>query len=256
MGAGRVEWKDAQSRGGAGPRSCRVALLTTLAAIGAIGGGAAIVTLGGCAAPPRTTLMRASDLEMSTGEIVQQLAGSEFLRARLAANPQGAASVPASTAATPPIGVSAVTNAGASTGAGPVASVPEIVLKPVPMRNESDNRLSRGDQWAAMSLVLLDPNMLALLRQANIRVQMPLLESQRIARAGLTINEPPSREAPTHLFTATLRSITRGEQGGKDDAGRRDTFLWEYQILNATTREVVWSGSNRFARVARGSFVD
>lgn len=178
----------------------------------------------GCGAPPaRTTLLRPSDMELNTQQIAEQLAASEFLRDRAA--DQGE----------------------------------PIILQPERLENLSDNRLSAGDQWVAMSRVLLDPRMLELLRSKNVRVQMPRLRSDAVARAGLTINEPEAQVAPTHLFRGTLRTIARAG-GGQDVASestqRRDTFQFEYTIVDARSRQVVWGGQSELARRAFGSLID
>lgn len=193
----------------------------------ALSAGLMLAGLAACApAAPRASLLRASDLELTASDVVQQLAGSSFIRER--------------------------SGGGAAGAAGP------IVLVPTPMRNESDNRLSAGDQWAAMSLVLLDPAMLQLLREHNIVLQMPPEQAQRIARSGRSFSLPPSVQPPTHFFTTTLRSITRAgdDQALGEGQQRKDVFLWEYQIVDARTRAVAWSGSREFARIAHGSLID
>lgn len=199
------------------PTNGRVAALALLCAVVA-----GITCLPGCSSPQRTTLLRASDIEVNTQQMVDGLASSPFLSAR-------------------------------------TADSPKAVLRPERLVNLSDNRLSQGDQWAAMSKVLLSPNMLELLRSKNIVVQMPALKSDAIARAGLTINEPAAEIAPTHIFSGRLRSLTRA--GGGDDAGsdrvqRRDTFMFEYSIYEIRSREIMWSGQSEFSRLAHGSLID
>lgn len=179
---------------------------------------------GGCAAPAaqRTTLLRASDLRLSTGPLVQELARSEFLAGRDA------------------------------------DTQPLIVLRPEPMENLSESRLSAGDQWAAWALVLTSPGMVDLLRTRHAIVQMPPLETARIARAGLTVNETPATIAPTHLFRSAVRSLARA--AGEDPRGpataRRDLYLFEFTIVEIASRRIVWSGQSEVARYAHGSLVD
>lgn len=187
---------------------------------------AAVGLLGlGCAAPARTTLLKPSDLVLNTQTVVEQLARSDFLRSR-----EGGTATP-------------------------------IVISPEPLENLSDNRLSSGDQWVAMARVLLNPQMIELLRAHNARVQMPQLKSEAIARAGLTINEPPAQVAPTHLFRGTLRSLARAASasGGtvaSEATQRRDTFVFEYVIVEIQSRQIVWSGQSEVARLAHGSLID
>lgn len=195
----------------------------------AILGLAALLLPSACApkAELRTTLLRASDIESFSADAVQQLASSPFIAAR-----------------------------------GPDAT--RIVLQPQPMRNLSDNRLSQGDQWAAMSKVLFSNPMLALLASKNIDLQMPAIETTRLARAGLTRAEPPATIPPTHAFTATLRSIARADDAKARDpgatgaraGGRKDTFLVEYAIIDLASRRVEWTGQSTLARIAHGSLID
>lgn len=176
----------------------------------------------GCAATQRTTLLRGSDIQLSTQRIIDQLAASEWL-------------------------------------AGRSATSPRAVLRPERLENLSDNRLSQGDQWAAMSMVLLNPRMLEMLRSKNVIVQMPTLRSDAIARAGLTINEPAAQLTPTHLFRGRLRSLSRAGGGASVDSDgveRRDTFIFEYAIADVETREIKWSGQTEFSRLAHGSLID
>lgn len=197
-------------RGGVGS-SARIAFACML--IGVFGAG--------CAAPQRSTLLRGSDIQLSTQRIVDQLAASEWL-------------------------------------AGRTQSSPRAVLRPERLENLSDNRLSQGDQWAAMSMVLLNPRMLEMLRSKNVIVQMPTLRSEAIARAGLTINEPAAQLLPTHLFRGRLRSLSRAgsAQVDSDRVQRRDTFIFEYAIAAVESREIAWSGQTELSRLAHGSLVD
>ncbi len=181
-------------------------------------------------APPpaadRSTALRGTDLVLTTDNTVQQFASSEFLRLRTA-----------------------------ETGAQN-----PIILRPDPMENLSDTRLTPGDQWAAISRVLFSGGMIDLLREKHIAVQMPPLATEGLARAGITINEPPAAVAPTHVFRSRLRSLTRaGAAAGSlasQQAQRKDTFLFEYTIIDLATRAVVWTGSTELARIATGSVVD
>lgn len=187
-----------------------------------------LFVLAACApsAADRSTALRGTDLVLTTDTVAQQFAGSDFLRAR---TPEAAARSP-------------------------------MLLRPDPLENLSDTRLTPGDQWAAISRVLFNNGMIGLLREKNIAVQMPPLATEGLARAGVTINEPPATIAPTHVFRSRLRSLTRaGSAAGglaAQGAQRKDTFLFEYTIVDLSTREVVWTGSTELARVATGSVVD
>jgi hypothetical protein len=176
---------------------------------------------GGCQnSAPQTTLLRAADLEVSTNEVVQQLAQSKFLTSR-------------------------------------TSSSPPLTIQPKPMENFSDNRLSAGDQWAAMSRVLLKPEVVKLLGEKNISVQMPALQNTRLVRAGLSPVEPAAAVAPTHLFQSRLSTLVRSAGSAPDKTtARQDTFLFDYEIVEVQSRRVEWSGQTQLKRLANGRLYD
>ena len=186
---------------------------------------ACLLLIAGCAGTPapRTTLLQARDIESTTTDVREALASSEWLATR------SSTSDPA-------------------------------LLQPQPLVNISDNRLTPGDEWAAMSRVALNPAILDLLAGKNIRVQMPALVNDRLGGVSAQSIEPAASIAPTHLLSATLRSLTRAaDQRGRlsgESTVRKDTFLVEYTVTDVRTRTVVWSHTSRFARVAEGSLVD
>ncbi|MGD9691141.1 MAG: hypothetical protein AB7K52_11535 [Phycisphaerales bacterium] len=172
----------------------------------------------GCSGPPQTSRLRGSDLELATTEVTQQLAESPFLSGRS-------------------------------------ASSPVAILQPRPMENLSDNRLSVGDQWSAMSLILMNPNVFQMLRDKNVQLLVPRESRRDATLAGLS-STAPAGDAPTHIFQPVLRTITRGGGGESKDAARRDVYLMEYTIAELPSRRVVWSGQTTFSRVAHGSLID
>lgn len=180
--------------------------------------------LGGCSSAPRTTLLGPSDIELNTVQVAEQLASSDFVLNR-------------------------------------PADAPPVVLHPEPMENLSDNRLSSADQWAAMSRVLFDPRVIELLRAHNVRVQLPRLKCDDLARAGVEASVETEAERPTHVFRSRLTSMTRagadsGEEVTSSSARRKDWFTFEYTIVDLQTRQIVWNGSTELARSAHGSFID
>ncbi len=142
---------------------------------------------------------------------------------------------------------------------------PSLVFQPNRMENLSNERISRVDQWAVVSRVLLDPSMLEMLGSKNITVTLPPV-GERITNSYLSAGTdadsganltfaPQSNLLPTHMVDARFSSITRAssedEDGGLADV-RKDLFLMDFTIFMVRTREIVWAGSVEFARVAEG----
>lgn len=181
----------------------------------------------GCGSQVRSSAYTAADMEMSVIEVRDQLASSRFLSAR------DADSTP-------------------------------MVLMPTRMANYSNERFSRVDQWAAISRVFLEPDVLELLRSKNISVVLPM-DGQRVTHsysvregesgAGLDYMSAEVSAAPSHFINARFSSITRASEEDSGDGladVRKDLFLMEYTIVDARSRETVWAGSTEFARVAHG----
>lgn len=132
---------------------------------------------------------------------------------------------------------------------------PPMRILAQPLRNESSDVLSKAERWMAVARVISSPPILALLRQKNCEFQMPLHQVEALRAAGYPVGQ---ENAPTHEFTATLRSATRSgrsEAGGDTDL-RKETYEFAYVVLNLATREIEWSDSVTFAREASGTVVN
>ena len=191
--------------------------------------------LASCASQPteRTTRLRASDLEIGIADVREDLAASAFLTGRTAESGQ-------------------------------------LRIVPSEMVNLSSDRLARIDRWAAVTKVLFDPSMRALLEARNIQTLMPRDTALLLTRYGVN-TDPNARVAPvgmdespdfapTHVFGARVLSITRaaswtGDQNELSNL-RQETVRVEYSIVELQSRRVEWSGAHEFKRVATGLLID
>lgn len=189
--------------------------------------------LGSCAQQPveRTTRLRASDIEVGVAEVREDLAASGFMTARAADSPQ-------------------------------------LRIVPSEMVNMSSDRLSRIDRWAAVTKVLFDPSVRAMLAEKNIQTLMPRDTALLLTRYGVD-SDPEARLAPegadespdfapTHVLSARILSITRasgGDAAAPSDL-RQETVRVEYSIVELASRRVEWSGAHEFKRVAAGLLID
>jgi len=188
------------------------------------------VCLGACSGP-QSTKYTAADMDLAVDDIRESLASSGFLAGRDAASPSA-------------------------------------VLMPTRMQNLSNERISRVDQWAAVSRVFLDQSVIDLLRSKNISVVLPTA-GQRIANAytqtgfdrgdqSWYVDAEPAAK-PTHAVDAVFSSITRAadEDGDEDLADiRKDLYRMDFTIADVASREIVWAGSFELARVARGTLAN
>lgn len=183
----------------------------------------------GCAAPggaalrERSTRPTASDLIGASTEVLAQMRESEWFKAR-----------------------------------GPDS--PPVLLVPEEMENISNERLGRIDRWAAVARLVFAPEMLDLLKQKNIEVLLPRDEMLLLTRAGAApplAAELEPGEAPTHLLTGQIRSITRtaSQSGGPADQ-RQDLISTQFAIVEFSSRRIEWTGTWEFKRAARGVLAD
>ncbi len=179
----------------------------------------------------RTTRLRASDLAIGVADIREELAASAFLASR-------------------------------------TAESPALRIVPSEMVNLSSDRLARVDRWAAVTKVLFDPSVRALLEAKNIQTLMPRDTALLLTRYGVN-TDPDARIAPegqdespdfapTHVFAARVLSITRASSADSTEPSdlRQETIRVEYSIVAMPSRRVEWSGAHEFKRVAAGLLID
>lgn len=181
------------------------------------------VPLGGCGSNTvRTTRYQAADLEVMTGEIIQQLSADPFIQSR------------------------------------DETSEP-IVVMPTRLANYSNERISGVDRWSAVTRVLFDPGVQEVFREKNIHVMMPYEEARRMQRFGVSDVPLATRwDRPTHLFTATFRSSDRAAAIGRRDAAdeRVARFSLEFSLVETRTGRLEWAGMTEIARLAHGVLAD
>lgn len=176
-----------------------------------------------CESVPRTTRYQAADIDLSVESIQQQLVEHPFIQSR-------------------------------------DESSPPIRLMPFELENQSNERLSRVDQWAAVSRVFLNPDVLELLGEKNIHVVMPPDATHRLEQFGVDglRDRTVDRELATHAIRAVFMSSTRVAGDGSGDVAdaRRDDFLIDYSISEVDSGRMVWSGAVEIARYAHGVLAD
>lgn len=124
---------------------------------------------------------------------------------------------------------------------------PELVFAVNKVQNLSSDIISVPTQWYMQERVVNSLPLAALSREKNISFVMPA-EKVRGAKAALEVDEHFGADRrPTHVMSATFRSVTRS--AGKD---RTDLYYSEYAIADLSSGEIVWTDKVEFKRAAHG----
>lgn len=131
-----------------------------------------------------------------------------------------------------------------------VVSMQEVV-------NLSSDVIPEREQWSVLYQVRGAQPIAALWDTKAVRFVMPRdrVEAMRADEDAEEFSEPAfgADRAPTHVLTATFRSVTRGEPEGKV---RTDVYLMEFEVLPVAGGEPVWNDRFEFKRAARGRVWD
>lgn len=182
-----------------------------------IGAGILCTGLTGCAAPARSSRLQVQDFQDMAAAMALSLTQSPALAARSADSPAW------------------------------VVSIDKV-------RNLSSDVMTEAEQWAVMADLRSSASMGTLRQQKNIRFVLPpeRVQKMRLDPDAYEFDRSFSSERqPTHVMTATFRSVTRA------DADRRtDLYYCEFQILEFATGQPVWADRFEFKRQARGKLWD
>ena len=117
--------------------------------------------------------------------------------------------------------------------------------------NLTSDMIPESAQWYMMERVKNSQSIGRLSRDKNIVFTIPA-EHLRQAKAHGAVEEGFGQaRAPTHVMSATFRSVTRST--GKD---RTDLYYCEYEITDLATGEIAWTDKVEFKRVAKGESWD
>jgi hypothetical protein len=128
------------------------------------------------------------------------------------------------------------------------AASPPIVLSVQKVENLTSDVITESEQWAMMVEIANDVFVRSPLgRNANIKLIVPRERLTLARRRGVVPAFDSADALPTHIMTATFRSVTRDEQ-----AQRFDEYFCEYEISELQSREIVWSDRVKLTRKAFG----
>lgn len=171
----------------------------------------------GCAAPQQTTRMTAGDLDTMSHELAASLAASDALAGRNSDSPLW------------------------------VVSISKV-------QNLSSDVMTPAEQWSVMARLRGSLPIQALWDQKNVRFVIPAERLDALRARGdfdEVAGQWGSQRRPTHQMTATFRSITRA-----DAKHRSDLYYCEFNLIDLTTGEPVWSDRFEYKRAASGHVLD
>lgn len=171
---------------------------------------ASVLVQGGCQTATKTTQLQTRDFQDISTEIAASLQSSEFIRER--------------TPESPPM---------------------TIAIQKID--NLTTDILSEGEKWFLMDRVMNSDVMSTLRRQRNIRFVVPAERLDGFAERQQWAGPIAPDRRPTHVMTATMRSVTRAQ--GFD---RTDLYSAQYSITRVETGETAWRGEYLLKRAATG----
>jgi hypothetical protein len=178
------------------------------------------VWLTGCAAGNQTTRIRHADLDDLVHEMVESLAASDFLRGRT-----------------------------------PDSAPWRIVIDKV--QNLSSDVVSEAEQWMVVARVRGAVPLRSFASTRNITFQFNPQRAESLRRAGVAVRPIDPAFAPTHLMSATFRSLRRAGRARSELTDlRAETYLMSFRIVDLQSRAIEWMGQFAFKRQAEGLLID
>lgn len=126
-----------------------------------------------------------------------------------------------------------------------------VIIAMEKVENLTDDIIPRGEQWAIMTKVRANADMVRVGREKAITFVMSKDAVLGAAERGTMDGAEQSRVNPTHEMSATMRNATRSVK----DA-RTDVYLCEFRITSLTTGELKWLDTFEVKRQAFGLTFD
>lgn len=134
------------------------------------------------------------------------------------------------------------------------ANSPAWVVSIDKVRNLSSDVMTEAEQWAVMADLRSSVALGTLRQQKNIRFVLPperVVKMRSDDDAYEFDRSFGSDRQPTHVMTATFRSVTRAQA-----KARTDLYYCEFEILEFATGQPIWTDRFEFKRQARGKLWD
>jgi outer membrane murein-binding lipoprotein Lpp len=119
------------------------------------------------------------------------------------------------------------------------------------VENLSGDFIPVSEQWWLMEKVRSALPMRAIGERYAIRFVIPVERLRELQALSPELAGAGSERAPTHALRAVIRSVERTGGGG-----RTDMYAADFQLVDLSSGEVVWSGRGEIKRVAFGRVWD
>lgn len=174
------------------------------------------VLLGGCVSAPETSTMTDDDFAATIGAMSASLGRSPFLMHR-----------------------------------SPESEQAVVVIRKV--ENLTSDIIPVPEQWMTMARIQGSMPMRALRDTKNIVFVLPPERVRLAQEAGQRFSDTGSGLKPTHTLGAVFRSSTRAHRNSDGFVDSRvDLYMLSFELAEIESREVVWTDSFDFKRVAVG----
>ena len=167
-----------------------------------------------CAGPPRTTKVTMRDLDDMATIVALNLRNSDWMTSRDSTSEQ-------------------------------------VVVAMDKVENLTDDIIPSGEQWAIMTKIRTNANMVRIGREKAISFVIPKEFLIHAQQSGNIDNTFADLRSPTHEMSATLRNTTRSIK----DA-RTDVYICEFRITALATGELKWLDTFELKRQAFGLTFD
>lgn len=131
-------------------------------------------------------------------------------------------------------------------------SDPPMVIAFQKVTNLSGDIMTPGDQWAALNQVRGTADVQRLWDDKRVAVVLTADQTRKQVQSGIEETRSGTSYAvdrhPTHIITATLHGTQRS--AGNE---RTDLYVWQFEMFDLATNQLVWSGECLIKRRAFGS---
>ncbi len=124
----------------------------------------------------------------------------------------------------------------------------KMVIAIQKVQNLTNDIMSEPTRWYLMARVRDSLPVGSLSREKNVAFVIPAERLRQARQRGMLREEDaPMDRRPTHVMSATFRSVTRST--GRE---RTDLYYCDYAITDLGSGEVVWTDKVEFKRAASG----